>query len=124
MSKKPPKTYFRINLTPEQWDGLLEGKCPWLPPCCGNIGATRGILRDAKANGGVISHSFQVIRLIDNAITHDVIREAWLGTPLANPKCSWAHREGSPWPTIFQALREWDPGVPDRVHRLTQPRRT
>lgn len=113
---------FVLTLTNDQWDGLLEGDCPWLPPCCGNIGTSRGILMDARRDGTL--PDWQVIRLLDNAVTHDVIREAWYGTPHPSPACSWAHRPGSPWPAIFQAIREWEPAAADRVDRLTSHLRT
>ena len=101
---------MKLELTPDQWRGLLEddesGDCPWMPSCCGNIGSAREALRAAYENGGVFTDKDLNV-FLSGAITHDVINEAWLGHPNPNPYCDWVHREGSPWPTIFQTLREY-----------------
>ena len=53
ISKRPDGGVIeQLNLTPEQWVGLLDKEGPWLPYCCGSISTARDVLADCLRQSG------------------------------------------------------------------------
>ena len=96
---------MKISLSQDQWDGLVEQPYRWFPPCCRVLDKARGELRKARDNGGIFTPD-GVESFLCSAIPHHAISEAWHGQPDQDPECHWLHIEGSPWPSIFSALRD------------------
>ena len=106
----------RINITADQWVGLLDANGPWLPQCCGSISAAREALAACLRDGGVLNTD-RAVRILAEIGDHDgpdaAIRPildgcgAWVegGTPEFTGRRIFWTREGSPWFEIARACR-------------------
>lgn len=106
----------KINLTADQWVGLLDAEGQWLPMCCGSISAAREALTSCLRNNGAL-YVDQAVRILAEIGDHDgpdcAIRPildgcgAWVdgGTPEFTGRRLFWTREGSPWFEIARACR-------------------
>lgn len=83
----------KINLTADQWVGLLNADGQWLPRCCGSTSAARDALATCLRDGGVL-HVDQAVRILCE-----------IGTPEFTGRRIFWTREGSPWFEIARACR-------------------
>lgn len=107
----------RINITADQWVGLLDANGPWLPQCCGSISAAREALAACLRDGGVLNTD-RAVRILAEIGDHDgpdaAIRPildgcgAWVhgGTPEFTGRRLFWTRAGSPWFEIARACRD------------------
>lgn len=106
----------QLNLTPEQWVGLLDKEGAWLPICCGSISAARDVLTTCLRESGRFRRS-DAITIICEIADHDgadgglhAILDgcgAWVegGTPEFKGRRLFWTREGSPWFEIARACK-------------------
>ncbi len=117
ISKRPDGGVIeQLNLTPEQWVGLLDKEGPWLPYCCGSISTARDVLADCLRQSGRFDKR-DAVTIICEIADHDgadgglhAILDgcgAWVegGTPEFTGRRLFWSREGSPWFEIARACK-------------------
>lgn len=95
-----------INLTAEQWVGLLDAEHgAWLPRCCASISAARDVLSGVLREGGCINVG-QARKILCEIGNHHGADTEGLRAILAGKvgKLFWTS-EGSPWFEIVRACR-------------------
>lgn len=97
----------QLNLTPEQWVGLLNKDGAWLPVCCASISAARDVLSGALREGGYLDADGARAILCEVA-DHDGRPTQGLTAILAGDTSKgtlfWT-ADGSPWFEIVRACR-------------------
>lgn len=96
-----------INLTSEQWVGLIDKNGAWLPVCCASISAARDVLVTALREGGDLDADGARTILCEVADHDGRPTEgltAILGGDATKGTLFWT-AEGSPWFEIVRACR-------------------
>jgi hypothetical protein len=85
---KPRIASVKLDLTPEEWIGVLDKEGEYLPMCCGNISRVRDILFDAIRESGDIrcEELYEAVTLLKN---HGDCGEIDEGGPLAKLAKVW-----------------------------------
>lgn len=94
----------KINLTADQWIGILDAEYgAWLPRCCGSISAARDVLADVLRAGGYINAE-QARTILCEIGEHDEQGIVSILNGTADGSMFWT-RDGSPWFEIVRACR-------------------